>query len=200
MEKMTTEEKQQKEISLNHAEFIVLGLIAEESSHAYNINKKIEERGMRNWTNIGRSSIYRVIKSLEKENLANKWIEEVDNRIQHVYKITDLGFQTLRKKVFTVLREFHGRNDEDFYVAYSMLPILTKEEQIEAITYSLNKIRIHKKELEEMLEKNSKYPINVTGLFIHPIKILQVDIEFLEWILEELKKGSYQIGPKAYNK
>ncbi len=187
-------------VSLNHAEFIVLGLIAENSSHAYNINKRIEERGMRGWTNIGRSSIYRVIKSLEEKGLTDKWIEEVDNRTLKVYNITEMGSRVLKEKVFNVIKEFIGKNDEDFYVAFSMLPILSHEEKIEAISNSLNIIIKHKKELEEMLDKNSHMPLNVRGLFLHPIKILGIDVEFLNWVLEEIKKGGGKVGPEAYGK
>lgn len=174
---------------LNHAEFIVLGLIAEQSSHAYNINKRIEERGMRDWTNIGRSSIYRVIKNLEKRGLTDKWIEEIDNRTLNVYQITTNGSRILMEQVFNTLKYFIGKNDENFYVAFSMLPILTNEQLIEAFSYSIETIKNHIFELEKMLADNPNYPINVSGLFIHPIKILQTDIEFLETVLKEIKKG-----------
>ncbi|MFW9896570.1 MAG: PadR family transcriptional regulator [Candidatus Thorarchaeota archaeon] len=186
---MSSQEENTTKISLNHAEFIVLGLIAEFPSHAYNINKRIEERGMRNWTSIGKSSIYRVIKRLEKKGLTNKWLEEVDNRILKVYKITENGSRLLKEKVFNTIREFLGRNDENFYVAFSMLPILTHEQQIEVFTHSLNRIKTHKEELENMLDANSHMPLNVRGLFIHPIKILGTDIEFLNLVLDEIKNG-----------
>ncbi len=186
---MSAQKEKYTKISLNHAEFIVLGLIAEFPSHAYNINKRIEERGMRNWTSIGKSSIYRVIKNLEKKGLTNKWLEEVDNRTLKVYSVTENGFRILKEKVFNTIKEFIGRNDEDFYVAFSMLPILTEEQQIEAFKTSLNTITKHKKELEDMLEENSNMPLNVRGLFLHPIKILGTDIEFLKLVLDEIKKG-----------
>jgi DNA-binding PadR family transcriptional regulator len=54
-----------KEYDLNHRAFVLLGLVAETPSHAYNIDQRIKERGMRNWTNIGTSSIYNIINNLE---------------------------------------------------------------------------------------------------------------------------------------
>lgn len=197
---MPTQKESNIIITLNHAEFIVLGLIAENPSHAYNINKRIEERGMRDWTNIGRSSIYRVIKNLEKKGLTDKWIEEVDNRTLKIYNVTERGFRMLKEKVLNVISEFMGKKDEDFYVAFSMLPLLSREEQIKAINHSLNKIKKNKKGLEKMLEQNSQMPLNVRGLFEHPIRILGTDIEFLEWVLEEIKKGGDQIDPESYGK
>ena len=194
---MSTQEKSNTKLSLNHAEFIVLGLIAEYSSHAYDINKRIEERGMRDWTNIGRSSIYRVIKSLEKKGLTNKWIEEVDNRTLKIYNITENGSRILKKKVFNVISEFMGKKDEDFYVAFSMLPLLNTEQLIEAFSYSIETMKKHKIELENMLKANPNFPINVSGLFIHPIKILETDILFMNWVIEKIKEGN-EVGTKTH--
>ena len=109
--------------------------------------------------------------------------------------------EILRKKIYNVLYDYVGKNDEDFYVAFSMLPILIPEEQNEVIRHTLEKIRKHKKELKKMLEEMlinfPKMPINVTGLFIHPIKVLKADEEFFELVLEEIKKNS-QIEPDNY--
>ncbi|MCK4687498.1 MAG: helix-turn-helix transcriptional regulator [Candidatus Lokiarchaeota archaeon] len=178
-----------EEYILNHRAFVLLGLVAELPSYAYNINQRIEERGMRDWTNIGKSSIYNIITKLEEDGLVESYIEEVDNRIRKIYTITDYGSEILRNKAYNVISEFIGKNDEDFYVAFSMLPILTKKQQIDAITKSLKKIKTHQRELEKMLEEISHMPLNVRGLFVHPIKILGTDIEFLEWALKEIQKG-----------
>jgi hypothetical protein len=56
------------------------------------------------------------------------------------------------------------------------------------------------RKLENMLQKNSNFPINVTGLFKNPIMVLQTDIEFLEWLLKEIMEGKTTIDEKAYNK
>jgi DNA-binding PadR family transcriptional regulator len=177
------------EYKLNHREFVVLGLVAEFPSHAYSINQRIDERGMRDWTSIGKSSIYNDLSNLEEKGLVESYREEVDNRIRKVYSITDYGSKILKTKTYNVLKEFIGKNDEDFYVAFSMLPILTEDQQIKAFKNSLKTIVKHKKELEDMLEENANMPLNVRGLFLHPIKILETDMEFLNLVLDEIKSG-----------
>ncbi|NVM16426.1 MAG: PadR family transcriptional regulator [Candidatus Lokiarchaeota archaeon] len=201
-----------EDYTLKHRPFVILGLISEKmhegGCHAYDINKRIEDRGMRNWTNIGLdfsfSTIYRTLDRLEKDELVDSFEEEIDNRSRKTYRITDLGYNILRKKVYNVLNNYMGRNDEDFYVAFSMFPILNLEEQAEAVANSIKRIKKHKKELNGMLDESlaefPKMPINVTGLFIHPIKVLQADIEFLELVLEEIKKGGGNVEPEEYNK
>ncbi len=189
----------EENLGLSHVAFAVLGLVAEHPCHGKDINERIEERGMREWTAIGKSSIYGVLKNLKKKDLVDSWVEEEDNRIVKMYQITPKGEIVLKSQIYRILYEFIGKNDQDFYIAFSMLPVLSQEEQIEAITNSLNTIRKNKKELEQMLNKNSKMPLNVRGLFVHPIKILGTDIEFLEWVLEEIKEGKGEVGPKAYS-
>jgi len=184
---------------LKHREFVILGLISEKmhegGCHVYDINKRIEERGMRNWTNIGAgfslSTIYRTLDRLERDHLVDNFEEEIDGRIRKTYKITNFGYKILRNKVYNVLFDYYGRNDKDFYVAFSMFPILISEQQIEVFSHSLELIRKHKIELKSMLNQNltkyPKIPLNVTGLFIHPIKILEIDEEFLEMVLNNIK-------------
>jgi DNA-binding PadR family transcriptional regulator len=180
---------------LKHSEFVILGLLAEspQGDHAYNINKKIDDRGMRNWTNIGAnislSTIYRILDRSENKGLVENYVEEVDNRERKVYTITDYGAKILKDKVYKVIKGFIGKNDEDFYIAFSMLPLLSLEELIEAFSYSIETMKKHKIELENMLKVNPKFPINVSGLFIHPIKILETDISFMECVIEKIKEG-----------
>jgi len=173
-------------INLSHVAFAILGLVAEQPSHGKDLNKKIEDRGMRNWTAIGKSSIYGVLQTLKKKGLVDSWLEEEDNRLVKVYKITDKGSTILKSQTYRILKEYYGRDDEDFYVAFSQLPLLSLEEQKEAFTSSIKKMKVHIKELKDMIVPNM--PINVRGLFIHPIKIMETDIAFLEDMLSEIRK------------
>jgi DNA-binding PadR family transcriptional regulator len=199
-----------KNYTLKHRAFVILGLINERmhegGCHAYDINKRIEERGMRDWTNIGVdfsfSTIYRTLDRLENEELVESFEEEIDNRTRKNYKITEFGYKILKKKVYDVLYNYLGKRDEDFYVAFSMFPILSPEEQIETFSHALEIINTHRKELQSMLNdilsEFSEMPINVTGLFIHPIKILEADEEFFNIVLGEVKKVGDQIKPDDY--
>ena len=188
--------------TLKHRAFVILGLVSEKmhegGCHAYDINKRIEDRGMRDWTSIGAdfsfSTIYRTLDRLEKEELVESYEEEIDGRTRKIYSITTFGYDVLKAKVYDVLYNYIGNNDEDFYVAFSMFPILSPEDQIKVFGKSLENVKQHRTELNEMLNEMLKafkgMPINVTGLFIHPIKILEADEEFFKLVLEEIKKNN----------
>jgi DNA-binding PadR family transcriptional regulator len=54
---------------MTDAELAVLSLIVECPRHAYEVERVIEERGMRDWTDVGFSSIYQVLGKMEKAGL-----------------------------------------------------------------------------------------------------------------------------------
>lgn len=178
---------------------MILGLISEKmhegGCHPYDINKRIEERGMRAWTNIGVdfsfSTIYRTLDRLEVDGLVESFEEEIDGRKRKNYIITSIGYEILKKRIYDVLNNYTGKNDEDFYVAFSMYPLLTQDELGKVFSNSLMKIRNHRIELQKMLDDNlKKFPnitFNVEGLFLHPIKILEVDEDFFEIVLKKIK-------------
>ncbi len=54
---------------LTDAELLLLGLVAEMPRHGYELDQVIQQRSMREWTQIGFSSIYFVLGKLEKMKL-----------------------------------------------------------------------------------------------------------------------------------
>jgi DNA-binding PadR family transcriptional regulator len=54
---------------MTNAELAVLSLIAEQPRHGYDIEQIIEARGMRDWTEIGFSSIYYLLNKLEEAGM-----------------------------------------------------------------------------------------------------------------------------------
>ncbi len=183
---------------LSHRAFVILGLISETSMqggcHAYSIDQRIDERGMRNWTEIGKSSIYDIVKRLEDDDLVESYSKEVDGRIRKMYTMTHKGYKILQEKVHKTIREFNGRRNPDYDVALSMYTMIPKKEQIEAFKKSLeiinNDLEFLKKN-EERTEKTSMdsigvYPLSIEALFVRPYMIMQSHIEFIEWMIEKI--------------
>ncbi|MEQ9246341.1 MAG: PadR family transcriptional regulator, partial [Nitratireductor sp.] len=56
-------------VNLTDAELLLLGLVAEMPRHGYELEQIIDTRGMREWTQVGFSSIYFVLGKLEKSGL-----------------------------------------------------------------------------------------------------------------------------------
>ena len=56
-------------VELTPAELTVLGLVIERPQHGYDLERVIEQRGIRQWTDIGFSSIYYLLSKLERRGL-----------------------------------------------------------------------------------------------------------------------------------
>jgi DNA-binding PadR family transcriptional regulator len=57
------------EQKLSNIEVILLSIVNEKPSYAYEIDKTIDLREMRRWVRVGVASIYQVLKKLEGKNL-----------------------------------------------------------------------------------------------------------------------------------
>jgi DNA-binding PadR family transcriptional regulator len=85
---------------VSNAEMALLGLLAEGAKHPYQIEKDVQLRDMRAWTDLSMSSIYKVLHKLERR----RWVEaraarSPENRRRRVFQLTASGGAALREAV-----------------------------------------------------------------------------------------------------
>ncbi len=126
---MNSEDARSKD--LTHAEQLLLGLIAEMPRHAYQLNKEIELRGMREWTPIGFSSIYFVLGQLEKMGLISAK-KPTGAKARKTFRVTTAGRQALVAQTLDALSTYQPTYSS---VLLGMIhwPILQREEALEAL-------------------------------------------------------------------
>jgi PadR family transcriptional regulator PadR len=184
------------QIKLSHVALAVLGLIAEGESYPYDLLKKIEEREMRNWTNIGQSSVYGVIRKLETMGLieTEKKPSEKNRPEILLLTITEKGKQVLKANILSILSNdrYMGR---DWDLAFSNLkfPFISKKETIDALEQCVKRLRENQTALENRMEFGKKVfgehpPLQFRGLFVHALKVIAANIEFCHEVLEELNE------------
>ena len=78
---------------ISNAELALLSLVAEQPRHAYEIEQIIEERNIRYWTDLGFSSIYRILSKLEESGWLAGQIQPPEGRgpARKVYHLTPAG-------------------------------------------------------------------------------------------------------------
>ena len=77
---------------MTNAELAILSLIAQQPRHGYEIEQVIEARGMREWTEVGFSSIYYLLKKLEQKGYVKAQLIAADRGpARKVYSITPAG-------------------------------------------------------------------------------------------------------------
>jgi len=179
-------------VRLNPKELIILSLINEKPSHAYTLEEKIEQRGMRNWTDIGFSSIYRIITSLEKKGLVKSQIiqEETDARIKKKYTITKKGQDQLRNSVRQALAT-PTRPRSDFDLGLANIWLLTQVEAISVLEQYLESLVKRREVMFNNWERSGgkgKIPYLIDALFIHGDMMSKVEMKFVEELIEKIKK------------
>jgi DNA-binding PadR family transcriptional regulator len=76
---------------LTNADLVMLGLLAEEPRHAYDLEVVIRERGIREWTSLAFSSVYFVLNRLEERGLVRSERAAGGPKARRVYRLTEDG-------------------------------------------------------------------------------------------------------------
>ena len=92
---------------LTNSELAVLSLIAEKPRHGYEVEGVIEERNMREWTEIGFSSIYHILRKLARQGLlmGKEGQKEGRGPARTVYHITESGQGAFYQNTIQALSE-----------------------------------------------------------------------------------------------
>lgn len=175
-------------IIINNIEAGILGLLCEKSMYGYEIEKIIEERNMRMWTEISFSTIYYVLKKLEKKVYVKSESKIIKNRMQKIYSVTKEGKKVFQEKVKLLISKWE-RPIWPIEIGLSNISILNKktiQQCFENYIESIDKaITIHK-ELEKYLLKNCDLA-NVS-LARRPLYILEAEKRWIKELLPELVK------------
>lgn len=172
---------------ISELEASVLGLVYEGFRYGYELEKIIEERNMRHWTEIAFSSIYYVLKRLEKKGLITSENERVRGRTRKVYTITPLGKTEMKEKTKELISNYHPLTDP-FHLGIGNLDKLTHKEIITGLgsyAESLDEqVRFYKGRLAVM--ENSEWPYHIRGLVTRPLAMLAAEKKWVQKYIEEL--------------
>jgi DNA-binding PadR family transcriptional regulator len=172
-------------IDLTDSELLVLGLVAEMPRHGYDLEQVIEQRGMREWTQIGFSSIYFVLGKLEKKGLVTAQTPATA-KAKKGYVITKAGRKTLVKRTLAALKTVRP--------TYSSLPlgmihwpVLGRDQALEALQVRSKAIA---KELERLVDiqfDQQPLPDFVDAMFDFSIGQLKAEAEWTAATLEYMQ-------------
>jgi DNA-binding PadR family transcriptional regulator len=173
---------------ISDLETSILGLVSEGFRYGYEMEKIIEERNMRNWTEIAFSSIYYVLKRLEKKGFISSGSEMANGRSRKVYDVTPTGIEEMRGKVTELVSSYNAATDP-FDLGIGNLQRLSYEEAISGLrSYreSLDdKEQFYNKRLAVMLD--SEWPLHIRGLVTRPLAMLDAEKKWVESYITELE-------------
>lgn len=181
---------------LTNTEMAILGLAAEGPRHGYQIEQDIAMRGMREWTEIGFSSIYYILNKLEKSGwLASELIsgtaaEGRGGPARRVYRLTETGWGVLREAVRVRLARPRLRSG-DFDLALANQPILPPEEARAAVRENRDdltqRVEFVRARLQASRAGARQAPPHVEALFSRSLALMQAELDWLNEYLTQLE-------------
>lgn len=171
---------------ISNLEFVILSLISEQPVHGYQIEQLIIDRGMREWTDIGFSSIYHVLGKLQKQGYLTCRNETIGGRpARNVFVITTQGSKLLHDEVLDRLSTPRAHS-ADFDLALICLPILSDEEIFEALESYRHALDLKTREVASKVKRfNGKAEPHVIALFDHSLHAMRSE---LKWITNYISK------------
>jgi DNA-binding PadR family transcriptional regulator len=177
---------------MTNAELAILSLVAQQPRHGYEIEQVIEERGMREWTEIGFSSIYYLLKKLEREELVAGELQEVERGpARKVYHTTLAGNQALREAVRDALSE-PQRCYPPLQLGLANLPCLPPGEALVALQHYHDTLLVRLKHVRSRWADQRPLPYFVDAMFQHSTALMEAE---LGWIKEFIASLSGEFDP-----
>jgi DNA-binding PadR family transcriptional regulator len=177
---------------LTNVEIALLEIIKERSeTTGYEIGQIIEERGYREWANIGKTSIYAGIKKLEGKKLIS--VQRIKKKagkgpIPNNIRLTKSGESTLNEEIKQAL--LSQKNLSLYYLGIAGISLIKREIALETL---------HQREISDqnIIEEITRIfqakggdvmPPEAQALFEHPLLILKSDIHFLKNFITKLER------------
>jgi len=164
--------------NLTDSEFLVLGLVAEMPRHGYELEQVIDERGMREWTQIGFSSIYYVLGKLEQKGLI-KANTPASAKAKKSYEMTPQGRETLIDQTLATLTSFHPTYPS-LLLGMIHWPVLTRDQALDALKTRKSALAIELKRIENIHFEGQPLPDYVDAIFEFSIGQLKAEADWIE--------------------
>jgi DNA-binding PadR family transcriptional regulator len=175
------------EQELTKAEYAVLGLLVEKPAHGWDLEQVIEQRNMRDWTELAFSSIYYVLKRLQKKGLVQILPTEKSGKgTRKVYAPTETG----RSLHSDTTLKFLGEPENLFPALLLGLANWMAVNQDKA----LEKLSQRKSALlairDDLQSKSRVEPVFVSLMFDYSLAHLDAELDWIETALTRLGETS----------
>ena len=166
-----------KSKELTNAELLLLGLVAEMPRHGYELERVIEQRGMREWTQIGFSSIYFVLGKLEKIGLVAAE-KPAGAKARKTFSLTHAGKRRLEEQTRAALGE-HRPTHSAVLLGMIHWPSLDRKDALAALGARRTSVANEIERLENIQLTQQPLPDFVEAAFDFSLGQLRAEAEWV---------------------
>lgn len=163
---------------MTDAELLLLGLVSEMPRHGYELEQVIEERGMREWTQIGFSSIYFVLGKLEKAGFVSAE-KQAGQKTRKVFSVTPAGRDALTAQTLDALSSYRSTYSS---VLLGMIhwPAVPRTASLTALEDRQHAVVREQKRLERIRFERQPLPDFIEALFDFSASQLKAEEKWIE--------------------
>ncbi len=175
---------------MTNAELVILSLVAEMPRHGYEIEQTIEARGMRQWTEIGFSSIYYLLKKLEKEGLVESELIPTEGRgkARRIYTATESGRASLLASTLEALSQPQQCHPA-ILLGLGNLPIVPADQAQTALESYRAELEEKQAQIFAQVEAQRPLPAHVELLFDYSLQMLAAEKKWVEAAIQKIENG-----------
>jgi DNA-binding PadR family transcriptional regulator len=176
---------------MTNTELAILGLLIEQPRHGYEIEQVINERGMRDWTDVGFSSIYYVLGRLERAGLvaASADAGHVGGPARKVYAPTRAGQIAWTDASLAVL-SVPAAGNRPFLLGLAAVAGLPADRSAEAVHAYRDALDARLAELTERHAAIGEAPWYVESLFDYSFRMIRSERAWVASFVRTLDRQS----------
>ncbi|MFF4875704.1 PadR family transcriptional regulator [Micromonospora sp. NPDC000668] len=165
-------------MELTPAELTVLGLIIERARHGYDLEQVIEQRGIRQWSDVGFSSIYYLLAKLEKRGLVHVPEAPAAPKSRRVYHATAQGREAAARTALALIEEPRPV-PHPFLVGIANLPLLSDQEYAQALRTRLARVEARIDAVQVAQQAQAPLPRPAREVFSYSLSLLEAERQWL---------------------
>jgi DNA-binding PadR family transcriptional regulator len=165
-------------VELTPAELTVLGLIIERPQHGYDLERVIEQRGIRQWTDIGFSSIYYLLVKLEGRGLLHTPEAPAGAKSRRVFHATAEGREAAARAALAFVAEPRPVPNP-LLVGIANLPLFPGREYIQALRTRLARLDARIVAVQAAEQAQAPLPPAARDVFSYSLSLLEAERQWL---------------------
>ena len=167
---------------MSQIEIIILAILYEEERYGYEIESLIQQRKLRDWINIGFSTIYNSLKNLEKKGLiGSRHEEEYGSPSRKVFFIKLTAKASVRDLIKSIL--ISPQNNNEFIIGLAFTHLLTKPEIKECFKKYKENLEKKRDLMQKKLSEDNE--IYLKTLISYSFKLTETEMEWIEAYIKE---------------
>ncbi|GAA4441158.1 GyrI-like domain-containing protein [Actinokineospora soli] len=181
---------------LTDGELTVLGLLVEQPRHGYDLERVIEERGVRAWTALGFSSIYYVLDKLAKRGLVEPTGAPRSGKSRVTFRATDAGRDLCAAATLDALETLtpvHAR----VLIGMANSAGVAEERVAAGLHRRLDAVREQLAEVRATRSRQEPLPFAASAIFDYGEAMLAADLAWtrstLEGLVQEVAVEKYDV-------